>query len=200
MPALDARGTRGRLVALFVAIAVAVLGGGLLTSLHHTARLLVPARTAIDAALHAPQSARVLAGAHWNRVAVTPIDDQLEHVSFLDRGQLVAEAAIDRTGAVASEKVDTMPVPYGNWVAYEPAVLAGLCLLFVLMAAVTPWWRLRNLDVIAALSFLPAVLLFQHRYLSASMLAAAPRCSICCCAARSSPLARTGRPPPRVRC
>lgn len=174
MPALDARGTRGRLVALFVAIAVAVLGGGLLTSLHHTARLLVPARTAIDAALHAPQSARVLAGAHWNRVAVTPIDDQLEHVSFLDRGQLVAEAAIDRTGAVASEKVDTMPVPYGNWVAYEPAVLAGLCLLFVLMAAVTPWWRLRNLDVIAALSFLPAVLLFQHRYLSASMLAAAP--------------------------
>ena len=174
MPAFGASGVRRRSVPLVVAIVVAVVGGGLLTSMHHTARLLVPARTAINAALHAPQSARVLAGAHWNRVTVTPIDDQLEHVSFLDHGQLVAEAAIDRSGGVASEKVDTMPVPYGNWVAYEPAVLAGLCVLFVLMAAVTPWWRLRNLDVIAALSFLPAVLLFQHRYLSASMLAAAP--------------------------
>jgi glycosyl transferase family 87 len=174
MPTFGASGARRRSVPLVVAIVVAVVGGGLLTSMHHTARLLVPARTAINAALHAPESARVLAGAHWNRVTVTPIDDQLEHVSFLDHGQLVAEAAIDRTGGVASEKVDTMPVPYGNWVAYKPAVLAGLCVLFVLMAAVTPWWRLRNLDVIAALSFLPAVLLFQHRYLSASMLAAAP--------------------------
>lgn len=175
MPALDASGAwRRRSVPLVVAIVVAVVGGGLLTFLHHTARMLVPPRTAINAALHAPQSAHVLAGVHWNRVTVTPIDDQLEHVSFLAHGQLVAEAAIDRAGRVASEKVDTMPVPYGNWVAYEPAVLAGLCVLFVLMAAVTPWRRLRNLDVIAALSFLPAVLLFQHRYLSASMLAAAP--------------------------
>jgi len=175
MPAREASGARRRrLVPLVAAIVVAVAGGGLLTALHHTQRLLVPPRAAINAALHAPQSARVLAGAHWDRVTVTPIDDQLEHVSFLEHGQLVAEAAIYRNGQVASEKVDTMPVPYGNWVAYEPAVLVGLCLLFVLMAAVTPWWRLRNLDVIAALSFLPAVLLFQNRYLSASMLAAAP--------------------------
>jgi hypothetical protein len=175
MPAHEASDARRRRwVPLVVAVVVAVVGGALLTSMHHTARLVVPPRTAIQAALHAPQAARVLEGAHWDRVTVTPIDDELEHVSFLDHGQLVAEAAIYRSGQVASEKVDTMPVPYGNWVAYEPAVLVGLSLLFVLMAAVTPWWRLRNLDVIAALSFLPAVLLFQHRYLSASMLAAAP--------------------------
>ncbi len=161
-------------VPLLVGIVVAVAVGGLLTTFHHTQRLLVPSRVAIAAAMHGPEASQVLTHVHWDRVAVTPIDNQLEHVSFLSHGQLVAEAAIDRTGHVASEKIDTEPVPYGNWVAYEPAVLVGLCLLFALMGAVTPWRRLRNLDVLTALSFLPAVILFQHRYLSASMLAAAP--------------------------
>jgi hypothetical protein len=169
------RATRaGAWLPVIAGILVAVLMGGLLTARHHTARLIVPSRVAIRAAMHAPEASQVLPRVHWDRVAVTPIDTQLEHVSFLSHGQLVAEAAIDRGGQVVSEKADTMPTPYGNWVAYEPAVLIGLCLLFVLMAAVTPWRRLRNLDVVAALSFLPAVLLFQHRYLSASMLAAAP--------------------------
>jgi hypothetical protein len=164
----------GARLPLLVGILVALVVGGLLSTLHHTARLLVAPRTAISAALTGPQARRSLAGVRWDRVAVTPIDDQLEHVSFLSHGQLIADAAIDRTGRVVSEKADTVPVPYGNWVAYEPAVLGGLCLLFVLMAGVRPWRRLRNLDVIAALSVLPAVLLFQHRYLSPSMLAAAP--------------------------
>ncbi len=159
---------------LVAGIVVALVMGGLLTTMHHTQRLIVPPRIAITAAMHGPEASQVLPHVHWDRVAVTPIDNQLEHVSFLFRGQLVAEAAIDPAGHVASEKIDTEPVPYGNWVAYEPAVLVGLCLLFVLMAAVTPWRRLRNLDVVAALSFPPAVVLFQHRYLSASMLAAAP--------------------------
>jgi hypothetical protein len=164
----------GARVALIVGILVAIAMGGLLTARHHTARLIVPSRVAIVAALHAPEASQVLPHVRWDRIAVTPIDSRLEHVSFLSHGQLVAEAAVDRSGRVVSEKPDTMPVPYGNWVAYQPAVLIGLCLLFVLMGAVTPWRRLRNLDVLAALSFLPAVLLFQHRYLSASMLAAAP--------------------------
>lgn len=169
------RGSRARRAsALAVGIAVAVITGALLTAFHHPARLIVAPKTAIAAAMHGPLASQVLPTAHWNRVTVTPIDNQLEHVSFLDDGQLVAEAAIDRTGHVASEKDDTMPVPYGNWVAYEPAVLIGLSLMFVLMSAVAPWRRLRNLDVVATLLFLPSVLLFQHRYLSASMLAAAP--------------------------
>jgi hypothetical protein len=159
---------------LVVGIVVALVAGGLLTGMHHTARLIVSPRVAINAALHGPEASQVLPHVHWDRVAVTPIDTQLEHVSFLSHGQLVAEAAIDPAGHVASEKIDTEPVPYGNWVAYEPIVLVGLSLLFVLMAGVTPWRRLRNLDALAAISFLPAVVLFQHRYLSASMLAAAP--------------------------
>ena len=89
---------------LLVGIAVALVVGGLLTGLHHTARLIVPPRTAIKAALHGPEASQVLADAHWDRITVTPIDNQLEHVSFLSHGQLVAEAAIDRAGQVVSRE------------------------------------------------------------------------------------------------
>jgi hypothetical protein len=197
MPAATSRASRPRrCVALIVGLAMAVVGGVLLTGFHHTQRLLVPPRVAISAALRAPEAAHVLAGVRWNRVTVTPIDTQLEHVSFLLDGQLVAEAAIDRHGAVASEKTDEMPVPYGNWVAYEPAVLIGLCALFVLMAAVTPWRRLRNLDIAATLAVLPAVVLFQHRYLSASMIAAAPVLLYMLLRCASTALGPTRRPAP----
>ena len=65
-------------------------------------------------------------------------------------------------------------VPYGDWIAYEPALLVGLCALFALMTGVTPWRRLRNLDVVASLSLVVGVVLFQHRYLNASLLVTAP--------------------------
>jgi hypothetical protein len=142
---------------------------------HHQARPAVAPRIAIAAAMRDPAVARARAGSHWDRVTVTAIDEHLVHVSFLAHGQLVAEAAIDRTGHVVSQLDDRqMPVPYGDWVAYQPALLVGLCALFVLMAGVSPWRRVRNLDVAALLSFVIAVVLFQHRFLSASMLAAAP--------------------------
>ena len=67
-----------------------------------------------------------------------------------------------------------MPVPYGDWIAYQPAFLVGLCALFLLMAGVGPWRRLRNLDVVAALSLVVPIVLFEHRYLDASVLSAVP--------------------------
>ena len=66
------------------------------------------------------------------------------------------------------------------------------------MAAVRPWRRLRNLDVAAAVSLVVAVVLFQHRYLSASVLAAAPamvylllRCAVSALAPRVRPAGST---------
>ena len=81
-----------------------------------------------------------------------------------------------RAGRAETQAIDyrQTTVPYGDWIAYQPAVLAALCALFVLMAGVSPWRRLRNLDVAAALSLLLSVLLFQHRYVDPSVLAAVP--------------------------
>jgi hypothetical protein len=64
--------------------------------------------------------------------------------------------------------------PYGAWLAYQPALLVGLCALFVLMTSVAPLRRARNLDVLASLSLVVSLVLFQHRYLTPSLLAALP--------------------------
>lgn len=52
--------------------------------------------------------------------------------------------------------------------------MPALSVLFVLMLAVVPLWRLRNLDLLAALSLLATVILFQHGYLRLSVLAVLP--------------------------
>ena len=158
-----------------VGVVVAVVAGVGMAVTHRDSRMVVPPRVAIAAALRDPAMAQARAGADWNRITVTAIDGNLEHVSFLAHGQLVAEAAVNRAVDVLSPTNDRLiRVPYGNWIAYEPALLVALCALFVLMSGVAPWRRVRNLDVAAALSLVVAVVLFQHRYLGASVLSAAP--------------------------
>jgi hypothetical protein len=106
---------------------------------------------------------------------VSPLDDQLEHVTFLRGGRLVELVTVDRSLRVSPETDGrTQKVPYGNWVAYEPAMLAALAALFVLMAGVAPWRRLRNLDVAACLTLVAPVVLLLHRYVAASVLTALP--------------------------
>jgi hypothetical protein len=162
-------------VPLVAGVLVALVAGAVLTVGHHDARMAVAPRVAIAAAMRDPAVARARAGSHWNQITATAIDNTLVHVSFLAHGQLVAEAAVNRYGQVLSQLNDrSMRVPYGDWIAYEPALLVGWCALFLLMSAVAPWRRLRNLDAVAAVSLVVAVVLFQHRYLSASVLAAAP--------------------------
>lgn len=136
---------------------------------------MVALRLAIRAALHDPQTERVLAGSHWNRITVNSLDDQLEHVTFFAGGQLVESITVDRALRVLpGVNGRTQAVPYGDWIAYQPAVLATLCGLFVLMAGVTPWRRVRNLDVAASLSFVAPVVLLRHEYIDASVLSALP--------------------------
>jgi hypothetical protein len=160
------------------------LGAGVLVSLvcglalsltHHPLRPVVPSRIAVRAALHDPATRQVLAGAHWTHATVNSLDDQLEHVTFFAGGRLLESVTVDRSLHVRPG-VDgrTGAVPYGNWIAYEPAVLAALAGLFVVMAGVSPWRRLRNLDVAACLSFLAPIVLLRHEYIDASVLTALP--------------------------
>jgi Glycosyltransferase family 87 len=188
---------RRKVLPLVAGVLVALLAGAVLTATHHDARMAVAPRVAIDAVLRDPAAIRVRAGSHWNRITVTPVDQTLVHVSFLRHGQLVAEAAVDRAAHVLSPTNDRLiRVPYGNWIAYEPALLVALCALFALMTAVTPWRRLRNLDVAMALSLMTAVVLFEYRYLSASVVAAAPGMMYLLGRCAFIALGRAGRPAP----
>lgn len=160
---------------LTIGLSVTLVAGFVLSIGRHAPRPPVAPRLAIRAALRDPQVARDLRGSHWNRVSASPLDAQLERVSFWGGSRIDLQVAMDRTGKVVQEgDYRTERVPYGDWIAYQPFVLVGLSVLFLLMTLVSPWRRMRNLDSLAALSLVASVVLFQRRYLDASLLAAAP--------------------------
>jgi hypothetical protein len=160
---------------LAAGLAVALLAALALTVTHHTLRPAIPAHQAVQIALRDAKAGAALAGSRWTTARADPLDARTERVSFFAGSQLVAEVALDRDRTVIAGVNDrALQVPYGDWLAYQPALLVGLCALFVLMTGVTPWRRMRNLDVVASLSLVVSVVLFQHRYLSASLIAVTP--------------------------
>lgn len=165
----------GRRPAVVVALLVFTLAATTLGLTQHQARLALTRQAAIRAAVHSPQTAEALAGARWDSITVSAVDQQLDRVSFFDHGQIVGQVAVGRGGQVVrAEGFTHRRVPYGDWIAYQPAMLIGLALLFVLMAGVAPWRRMRNLDVAVALTLVAPVVLLQHRYVDASVLSALP--------------------------
>jgi Glycosyltransferase family 87 len=168
-------------------VLVAVLGAAALLATHHDPRPVLPARVAVRAAVRDAATVRALRGSGWNRVTASPLDGGLERVDFWHGSQILVEVAVNARGQVVQEQsFDRERVPYGDWLAYQPGVLLGFSALFLLVTLVTPWRRLRNLDALVALSLVVSVVLFQHRYLNPSLIAAAPgllylmlRCAWC---------------------
>ena len=185
------RGSIRRRPALAAALLVFVLGALGMGLTRHTVRPPLPRAQAVAVALKSARVDRVLRRHRWDRIEVSAVDDQLDRVTFLQGGQVVAEVAVKRDHSIV-EALDfqALAVPYGDWIAYEPAVLVLLGALFVLATAVGPWRRLRNLDVAMALTLLSPVVLLQHRYVAASVIAALP--GLLYLAARSAGLAFSG--------
>lgn len=166
---------RSRHAPLWVGLAIALLAAVVLTITHHPARPSIPADRAVRLALRDVKTRQALAGADWNRARVDRLDSRLEQVTFFAGPQVVAEVALQRDGTVlAGVNAREQREPYGDWLAYQPALLVGLSALFVLMTGVVPLRRARNLDVLASVSLVVSVVLFQHRYVAASLLIALP--------------------------
>ncbi|MDQ6816417.1 MAG: hypothetical protein M3018_03285 [Actinomycetota bacterium] len=185
--------------ALRCGTAVAVITAVLLGATHRAPRLAAPAHQAIAAALADPATAKGLAGTHLDRVTVTAADDRLDRVSFFTGGRIVGEVAVDLKDRVEhSLTYRHRSVPYGNWIAYQPALLVCLSALFVLTAGVAPLRRMRNLDVAMALSLLAPVVILRERFIDASVIASVPGLAYlllrCGCAAFSP---RADAPPSR---
>lgn len=161
--------------ALLAALVAFAAGGAAMALTHHQPPLPVPRAQAVATALRSPRVKTALSRTPWNRVTVYAVDNQLDRVTFLDGQQSIEEVAVRRDGTVV-EALDFrgLPVPYGNWIAFLPGVLVLLSALFVLVTAVVPWRRLRNLDVLMALSLLAPVILLGHRYVGPSVIAALP--------------------------
>jgi leader peptidase (prepilin peptidase)/N-methyltransferase len=87
-------------------------------------------------------------------------------------GTIVGTAVMARVGV---EKGRKTAVPFGPFLAVGGIIgFAALAALFVLIAGVAPWRRLRNLDVAACLTLVAPVVLLQHEYVAASVLTALP--------------------------
>ncbi len=155
--------------AVCASLLVLVTAGLALTLTHHTLGAPLPQRTAISDALRSRQVRQALAGAHWTRAQATPLDGRLERVTFYSGAQTVGDVAVRADGTVDRAAGAGL---WGDWIAYEPAVLACLGALFVLMLGVVPLARMRNADVLGGLAVIPVIVLFQHRYVNASAVAA----------------------------
>jgi hypothetical protein len=180
-----------RFPALLTAVVVLLVIGPALTSMRGTPRLSLPAPVAIHDALRA----KFFKDVHYTSVTVAPVDNALVRVSFYAGARIAAQVAVRPNGSIRQALAFTkLNVPYGDWIAYQPAVLLGLALLFVMMAAVTPLRRLRNVDVAAALSLIAPLVLLQQRYLDLSVVAAVPglvylmvRCAVAALGPRRDP-------------
>lgn len=173
---MPSRGALRRLgsPAVLVALAVLAVAGTALTLTRRQPDTPLPGHVAIRDALHGPGVRQALAGTHWSHASASALDGRLERVSFFAGDRTVAEVAVSASGATGQIQVFGAAAPFGNWIGYEPGLLIALSALFVLMLAVAPLSRLRNLDVIAALSLTTTVPLFQHGFLKYSVIAILP--------------------------
>jgi hypothetical protein len=148
-------------LALVAAAVVLALGWAGLVLTHKPTPLAVPRAAALHQALANPGTARVLASVHWQRLEVTPMDKHYEVLAFYRGPRIVATVTVGLhdgriylldTSDLAKEKYE-----YGSSVADSAAVLALLSVAFILMSAVWPFWRMRNLDVLMIASLALAV-------------------------------------------
>jgi hypothetical protein len=141
---------------------------GLLIAIRKPERLAVPRGAAIAAASHG-HLRHLLDGMRW-LAQVTALDVHTVLVSFQVSGRLEAQALVSAPHHVA-QALDfaSFKVPYGDWIAYQPAALIGVSLVFVLVSAVAPLKRLRNLDVAVMIALICSVVLFARRYIDESL-------------------------------
>jgi hypothetical protein len=168
---------RARRQPAVVAAAVVFAIGGLgLISTHRPPALPVGRHAAIQAVLRNHAAARLLRRIRYDTVAVDDVDNRSESVAFLQGGQVAFQADVSGRGVEPSSIVDYPRgwTPYGDWIAYEPPLLIGLGVLFLLATAVVPLRRIRNLDALAVLSFVAPVVLLQHRYVDFDRVSALP--------------------------
>ncbi|HLY48153.1 MAG TPA: glycosyltransferase 87 family protein [Solirubrobacteraceae bacterium] len=171
-----ATGPWGRLPMVVAAATLVLAWAGLLLT-HVSPRPAVPRAAALHLILSDPGLARMLARDHWRRVVITTLDNRDEELGFYRGGRMVATVTVGRTPrGLFTDATDLAheKYAYGSNIGNDPRVLAGLAVVFVLMTAVWPLWRLRNLDAVVAAGTAASVILFNHWTLSRMVLVSYP--------------------------
>jgi hypothetical protein len=162
---------------ILTAAVTLVLAWGALVLTHVSQRLAVPRAVAVHAVLADHGLDRMLARDHWQRVAVTPVDDHYEELAFYRGARTVATVTVGRSARglfLDATDLSRQKYAYGSNIANDPRVLGGLALVFILMTAVWPLWRLRNLDALVAAGTALSIILFNHWTLTRMVLVSYP--------------------------
>lgn len=159
---------RKEVAAAALAFVVAVIALAILHA-HSTPQYRISGAQAIAAARADPTVHDFLAGSGPTRARSIPLDSELRRVTFFAGPRIVYDAAVDARGVVRYHQPHSGAGPdSGARLANSPWILGLLCALFVLATAVVPVRRLRNLDVLALLSFVATVVLLNARLVFAS--------------------------------
>jgi hypothetical protein len=162
---------------MVVAAVTLVVGWGSLVLTHVSQAPAVPRAVALHAVLADHGIARILSRDHWRRVALTPMDSHYEELAFYRGSRVVASVTVARTRRglfLDPTDLTRQKYAYGSNIANDPRVLGGLALVFILMTAVWPLWRLRNLDAVVAAGTALSIILFNHWTLTRMVLVSYP--------------------------
>lgn len=157
------------------AAVVLVLAGAGLAATHHEARPPIARATATRMVLDDARWGPAIAASGWTRSEVSGIDAGLERVSFFAGSRIVFDAALTDDGRVThANDFRGLDVAYGAPVAHRLPFLLIAGAVFVLLTAVAPLRRMRNLDVAALASFVVPVVALDQRLVDLSVLTAYP--------------------------
>ena len=147
-------------------MATLALAWAALVATYQPPHIAVPKAVALQHALAERSTRLMLSRVHWTRLDVTAVDRQYEMLGFYRGPRLVATVDVrDSDGRVLvldETNLTHTRYVYGSDIANELQVLLGLSAVFVLMAAVWPLWRIRNLDVAVAASTAFSIVLFNR--------------------------------------
>jgi len=171
-----ARHVRAHLAALAGAVTLLIAGPGLMIT-HRPLPPAIPKPVALRMVMADPAIAKMLATLHWERSDVTPMDHHYELLGFYRGGRMLATITVGANGGhtfLDAVDLTKQHYAYGSNIANNVWMLALLSAVFILMTAVWPLWRLRNLDVLVAASTVSAVVLFNDWMLTRMALTAYP--------------------------
>ena len=172
---------------------LATLAFGLVAG--HEKPLPVPAHRAVAIAERAPDIKVDAAAA--TSTAVERVDDDLERVTFLRHGRVVASAGVRRDGQVLDPLPARLDKRYGTELAHSLIAFALLVALFLLVAVRRPLRIVQTSDALALAAFVVPTVLVDRGYVVAGQGSAAVLLAYV--AARAATIVLRGAPEPSGR-
>jgi hypothetical protein len=162
--------------ALAVALITLLVGWAALIAAHKAPPApVLSTATAMHDLRTDPVSEAIVARTHFTSAAPAALSSRFMSVTLYDHGRIVLTAVLAKSGKVqfALPQAKASAVGVGD-LSSRPLVIALMSIVFVLMTAVMPLRRIRNLDVLIVVATASAIFLFNAFMTARMVLVAYP--------------------------